>query len=250
MDRELYKSKISFHTYGGVSLPEWTCPTCQKGSLDLVGHDIQSSETATCRIENASHDPRSYEHELSCSFSLKCSKTGCGEAVYCVGSGKSEIGEIWQGEYTPLFFMPNLAIFSIPNDTPKTVKKLLNDSFALFFTNPSASVNQVRRAIETLLDDLGIKSGQLDHRIKIFQEENKDIGDALMATKHLGNAGSHSSDELTADDVLDSYEIMEKILKFLYKKTDLLTPKINEIIGNKGPIREKPINLKKGKHKR
>ena len=37
-----------------------------------------------------------------------------------------------------------------------------------------------------------------------------------MAVKWLGNAGSHSHKTISADDVLDAYEIMEEILKKIY----------------------------------
>lgn len=57
-----------------------------------------------------------------------------------------------------------------------------------------------------------------------------------MAVKWLGNAGSHSGNTVSADDVLDAYELMEKLLTEVFdeesKKIMALAKDINK---KKGP---------------
>lgn len=300
MDKELYKSKIIFsEVYKENVSPEWTfpeyiCPICvsEKSKLVLVKNSFDQSDTTAWQMERLSFDD--YVHEYNFSFSLICQD--CGETVYCMGYGEGEVHswshadpnkqeenyQEFEAKYTPLFFVPNLKMFLIPNDTPKTVKDLLNDSFRLFFANPYASANQIRRATEMLLTEQGVKrtsiskpknklhqcieeikkqnknpkfekllielSNELDQktdvvkkgkrvdlslhqRIEIFRKKNQnlELEEVLKALKNLGNAGSHTSKELTHDDVLDSYEFMEYVLNFLYVKTESLVSKAKKI---------------------
>ena len=51
----------------------------------------------------------------------------------------------------------------------------------------------------------------LHSRIKLLPKKYHDIQDIFMAVKWLGNAGSHSG-TVSADDVLDAYELMQKLL--------------------------------------
>ncbi len=58
----------------------------------------------------------------------------------------------------------------------------------------------------------------------------------LFAIKWLGNAGSHSLDEVSFDDVMDAYELISHVLDELYlsrkKKLSALAKKVNK---RKGP---------------
>lgn len=79
----------------------------------------------------------------------------------------------------------------------------------------------------------------LHSRIALYEQQNKAIATRLFAIKWLGNAGSHPG-EITKDDVLDAYEILESILDQLYvqheKRIDRMVSKVNK---KKGPIRRK-----------
>ena len=57
-----------------------------------------------------------------------------------------------------------------------------------------------------------------------------------MAVKWLGNAGSHSGTTVSAEDVLDAYELMEKLLAEVFnEESKKLKALAKKIIENKGP---------------
>ena len=56
--------------------------------------------------------------------------------------------------------------------------------------------------------------------------------------KWLGNAGSHSSAEITLDDVFDAYELMQHILIELYQPKNELGKLAKAIRKRKGPIKK------------
>ncbi|TLX23535.1 DUF4145 domain-containing protein [Chryseobacterium indologenes] len=62
-----------------------------------------------------------------------------------------------------------------------------------------------------------------------------------MAIKWIGNYGSHSSDTISKDDLLDSYEILEHVTENLYGKQLQRIERISKIINKK----KKPLNTKK-----
>ena len=68
---------------------------------------------------------------------------------------------------------------------------------------------------------------------------HKDLSDRLLAIKWLGNFGSHGSEKITIDDVLDAYEIMEDVLHEVYPDRGRNVSKLT-----------KEINRKKGPRKR
>ncbi|MBN4077968.1 DUF4145 domain-containing protein [Nitrospina gracilis] len=149
--------------------------------------------------------------------------------------------------YTPKYFSPNLKIFKYPSKTPAEVKEELENSFALFFCDPSSSGNHIRIALENLLTYLKIKrykdrAGKrtflfLHSRIELLPRKYDDIRDLFYAIKWLGNAGSHSGKQVTADDILDAYELMEELLAEVFtqrsKKVKSLAKQINKIKGPK-----------------
>lgn len=122
----------------------------------------------------------------------------------------------------------------------------LENSFSLFFCDPPSAANHVRMALEMLMTRMKIQQYRvqngkrrylsLHERIMSFPKKYHDIQDLFMAVKWLGNAGSHSGTTVSADDVFDAYELMEKLLAEVFyeesKKLKALAKKINE---NKGP---------------
>lgn len=149
--------------------------------------------------------------------------------------------------FTPLYFEPHLRLFSFPKKCPKTVCDALNESFRLFFSNPSAAVNNVRIAIEALLTELGIKrfstsNGKrrpiaLHHRINLLPVKLAQQKTLLIAAKWLGNNGSHRIDAINKDDALDACELIDHVLQEIYdsksKKIQALAKKVNK---KKGPV--------------
>ncbi|KOO54273.1 hypothetical protein ACS33_14825 [Edwardsiella ictaluri] len=114
----------------------------------------------------------------------------------------------------------------------------------MFFTSPNAAANNIRIAVERLLTELGVPDRtaqggfiKLHNRIEQIPSDYKIFKDALLAIKWNGNAGSHQGgNQLSVDDVIDIYEIIEDVLKKIY---DSDQGRIAEIIArinkNKGP---------------
>nr|WP_251071164.1 DUF4145 domain-containing protein [Shewanella sp. NKUCC01_JLK] len=155
--------------------------------------------------------------------------------------------QVYGDFFKPLFFHPHLKLISVPESTPDEVKKKLNDSFQLFFSSPPAASNHVRAAIESVLNNLNViryrvSNGKrrlinLHQRIDLLPTKYDELKELLIAVKWLGNAGSHSGKELTTDDVMDAYEIMEHILSEIYDsksaKLKALAKKVNKAKGPK-----------------
>jgi hypothetical protein len=221
-------------------IPEWPCPKCKKSSLNPVDNSFVYRETAdTLKKEKLGDDVDDFKYRFS--LFLKCADENCQESVACCGEGfvtdeyntwDEEIGEYFPETvlvFSPKYFYPPLDLFSVPWQCPDIVEKEIKQSFSLFFADPSAAANSVRKVIEKILDDKDIprdtekgkflplegKNGQ-NSRIGLFEqkliENNKEtkIIEYFRAIKFIGNEGSHAG-EITKTDVLDAYEILELI---------------------------------------
>lgn len=252
MDRKLFK--LPFQPESPL---DWQCPTCGKGLLRIKKETFFSDELAHSKksYNHEAWEPEWMEHIYSCL--MQCSNDNCQEVVASTGTGfvDWDIVEIKQGEteqvysnyYRPSYFQPHLKIIPIPDDTPEEVIDSLNDSFKLFFCSPSAAANHVRASVEAMLTDLKVKrydvSGSkrrpinLHRRIDLLPTKYNELKELLIAVKWLGNAGSHSGDELTIDDVMDTYEIMEHVLDEIYgkklTKIKSIAKKVNKAKGPK-----------------
>ena len=232
-------------------LPDWICPTCGTGLLQLKADSFFLDEKRFSRDHNhEAWDPEWIEYVYSCL--LYCSNDKCKEVVANSGVGSVDwsMGQDENGEYQevledyfkPKHFQPALKLIQIPADCPESVKTLIQDSFCLFFQSPSAAANCIRASVEQLLTELKIKrfnttNGKrriisLHRRIALLPTQFSEIRDMIIAIKWLGNAGSHSQDSLTMDDVLDAYELLEHVLSEIYaqkaKKMKALAKKINK----------------------
>lgn len=207
-------------------------------------------------MDSYPYDPRDLDStSLKYTFSaiFKCSNNSCEENFSSCGQGKviEEINDLPEGItyielLEPEYFFPHLEIFPIPVNCPKSVAEEIRSSFRLFFCDSSASANHIRKAVENILTDKGIKrfkgrervSITLHQRIRLYETKDKDIAEQLFAIKWLGNAGSHSG-LLFKDDVLDAYEILETVLDDLYvghKKS--IKKKVLLVNKRKGPLKK------------
>ncbi|ELV7529565.1 DUF4145 domain-containing protein [Edwardsiella ictaluri] len=235
----------------------WECPTCKSGLLKIIDNSFQRKETFKSHATHAYHDgqwfPEYVEYVYSCLF--QCSKKSCGEIISSSGIGFMDIVEykidennyhdpIYGDYFRPRYFEPALNLISVPDNCPSPVFSSLKESFKLFFTSPNAAANNIRIAVERLLTELGVPDRtaqggfiKLHNRIEQIPSDYKIFKDALLAIKWNGNAGSHQGgNQLSVDDVIDIYEIIEDVLKKIY---DSDQGRIAEIIArinkNKGP---------------
>jgi hypothetical protein len=253
MDRKLYKIPFKIE-----STPNWVCPKCSIGILKIKKGTYFNEELSNSK-KSRSHDdwdPQWIQQTYSCL--LQCTNDKCKEVVSNSGSGsvdwdlgvddQGNAEQVYDNFFTPLYFYPHLKLIPIPGDTPEKVSNLLNESFKLFFSSPAAASNHVRAAIEELLTDLKVKryyvhskgmrkSISLHQRIELLPTKYNGLKELFFAIKWLGNAGSHSGDSVSNDDVMDAYELVEHILKEVYDNKEIalkaLAKKVNKAKGPK-----------------
>lgn len=251
MDRKAFK-----RTFGKRGVTHFLCPSCAKGFLKvqegtLKYHETRESERAH---GHEAWDPEWIDYVYSCIF--ECTNSSCKDVVSSVGHGGVEYSYYYDenGEtdvdyddyFRPKYFFPGLKFFEIPKTAPKAVCEEIDTSFSLIFSDPASSANHIRIALENLLTNLKIKrfsagGGKrkylpLHQRIDLLPTKYDHVKDLFYAVKWLGNAGSHSAKSITVDDVFDSYEMLEEILKEVFDNRKAKVKKIaHRVNKKKGP---------------
>ncbi|MFK3989997.1 DUF4145 domain-containing protein [Psychrobacter sp. NPDC064578] len=252
MNRSLYK-----HAFTLKDSPNYNCPKCDIGLLRIAKDNFKNYTTFDLQkaMKNPEFEPEWIEYIFNCVF--ECNNDRCDGKVLCTGRGSVDVdievddnGQQYQeynDYYRPLYFHPNLELITIPKNTPADIKKLLNQSFELFFSSPSSAANLVRASIEEILNDQNIpdyfisKKGKhviltLHGRIDKLPEKYDGLKDKVFALKWLGNDGSHSGSTISLDDAMDAYELIEEVLSKIYSSKDAdLARLAKEINESKGP---------------
>lgn len=237
--------------------PDWECPACQKGLLRFRPKSFVHEELFVSRDRS---DPGWDPNWISYVYTglLVCNNDRCKETVVTAGVGsvdwsvvEDENGQpdqFYYDHFTPRCFIPHLKLLRVPSQCPETVRDHLERSFSLFFADPQSSANCVRASVEALMTDLGVRrfdktKGRrrfisLHQRISLMPKKYEHLKELMLAIKWLGNAGSHDGHaEVSIDDVMDSYDLMEHVLSETYKSKDgvlrRLAKKVNK---KKGPI--------------
>lgn len=242
MDRSLYS-----YYFTETNTPDWMCPTCKKGILRIVEKSFNKIETRDSRQAHSDPDwePCFTTYIYSCL--LRCHNERCQEIVANTGTGGADIegfynehgqpDQEWVDHFCPTFFEPPLAIIDIPADCPAEVKEPLQESFRLFFCSPASSGNNIRMAIESLLTQLDVPTHNtkpkpqrltLWDRLNLLPEKLSEFRQLFDAIRLFGNDGSHPDSRITADDVMDAYELVEHVLQALYKPAPKLPTEIVE----------------------
>ena len=253
--------KNSFQTN---NIPDWTCPTCHKGALKTEIKNIKTIENA---ISLSGHGHDAWEPEWMRGIFLgllKCSNASCNETVVVTGVYHSEEGHEYEhveDRYdmvvnemlTPTCFNPPLHIFHIDKDLPDNIRGEIINSFNVYWLDISSCANKIRVVIELIMDDMKVpktylhagkrKGYSLHKRIELFKVSNSEQAELLMAIKWIGNSGSHTSDGLTKDDILDSFEILEHVTAKLYETDSKRIAKLTKTINK----RKKPIGNTKAR---
>ncbi|MFL7768605.1 DUF4145 domain-containing protein [Proteus terrae] len=239
------------------SLPIWMCPKCMEYPLILAdAHSFKSYLTVESQADQYYQHHCPMDDSYTYHATLICSDKNCKKLVITTGEGFVDLyvddssGNVetkYEVYYQPKYFNPSLDIFPLPEQTPPVLAKAIRKSFELFFTDSNASLNQLRSAVETLLNELGVerndKNGhplKLHSRLDKLKDDNAKYRESLKAIKWLGNAGSHStcSTKVKLEDVLDGYEILQPILYELFRNKERTTEElVSAINANKGPIK-------------
>ena len=216
-------------TNGTIEKP---CPSCMIGVLVPNEKIIPKIET------NASFEMREYNYSSSeFVFSTLLTCNYCKDSVAALGKIEEGIEQDQETGIiesytiiTPTAFFPAPKIIDIPKSCHKSVNKIITESFGLFWMDIGSCANKIRIAIEVLLDELNIPRSEtspkgnikhlsLNQRIVEFERSNQKVGRCLHAVKWVGNSGSHFSD-ITINDVLDAYQLMEYSLENLYPERE------------------------------
>ncbi|MFZ5904640.1 MAG: DUF4145 domain-containing protein [Chloroflexota bacterium] len=242
--------------------PNWMCPKCGTGILRPIEKTFSFDESGDVTEERIKHgeyfDYDAYTFRYS--VLLKCNYSNCQERVSSCGHGYVQGDEdfyfveedgspvtSYREMFVPEYFYPALNLFPVSEKCPERVATEINRSFKLFFAEPSAAANYVRKAIEEILTNKGVprlsvgkRSKKvrisLHDRIVIFEATQPDIAKRLFALKWLGNEGSHAN-TITKNDVLDAYEILEWAIDDLYVGyRKLIQRKVSKINRNRKPL--------------
>lgn len=259
IDKKLYTKPFILE-----KLPLWKCPTCNSGALEVVKDTFKTKDTAST-IEQSRHD-ENFEAEwtkMVYTCVLRCSSNACKESVICSGIGginenfyydhQGKTMTDYESYYTPKFFLPHLNFFSIPEQAPMEISESIKCSFQLFFCDSASAASHLRIALEKILTNLKVPrfkfntrkkkySLSLHQRIILLKSKFSHIKTHFLAVKWLGNVGSHASEILTSDDVLNAYDIIDVILQELYAQNRQKIQKLaKQIHLKKGPINRKKI---------
>lgn len=233
MERQIYKQY-----FNDEKIPEWQCPTCEKGFLNIKKGSLISEELASsAKLHNDEYwEPFWIQLTYTCIF--ECTNINCKELVSSIGNitvdyfmvyGKDDFpDEKYYNKFVPLFFNPPLKLIKLFEGIPDSIKLILIESFKVAFCNPASSLNNIRIAIEAILNDKKIKRFNINkgkkiyinlhQRINLLSSKFDQLKEHILAVKWLGNSGSHDEKRITIDDVFDALELMEYILQEIYGK--------------------------------
>lgn len=221
---------------------DWPCPECGQLTLEIEKESFRHAATAETQKDR---DEEWFEPDMTrfiFSCIARCSRASCGEVVACQGTGGVEENEelskaveqyyLW---FRPLSFLPALPPFQLPHKCPEKIAAPLTGAFSVFLMQPGAAANLIRIAVERMLTAMGVpevKGKKLHHRLEALSGSYEHYRDRLMAIKFLGNAGSHSYDDVEVNDVEDAFGIMDHTLGELFsgRKEDIeiLTKRLND----------------------
>jgi len=248
-------------SYDEDGFPPWPCPHCGRHSLSIRAGSLASAETRDSR-EAHSHsewEPEWVSEEFVCL--VECHNNTCREV--CSVAGSTTHSWEWSAEPTgerlarslrPRFVDPAPAVFAIPKDTPEKTAKALEAAFSLFWSDPSAALNRVRTAIESLLDAAAIqrkvktKNGKyrrlsLHERIERFLPRDARTKTMMLAVKWLANIGSHEG-EVKRSRLLEVFKLLEFILDVVVeKRPQQLDRMARDIAKRKGKVAKRTKKL-------
>ncbi|WP_105649016.1 DUF4145 domain-containing protein, partial [Cronobacter dublinensis] len=173
----------------------------------------------------------------------------CNEVVCCSGISRYESdwdyekGMEYEQVLKPVNFVPALYPFIINDNCPEEISEPLAASFSVYLAQPGSAANLIRITVERLLTAIGVperndkgKRIVLHERLEKHLPDNySDYASPLMAIKFLGNAGSHTLDEVKVRDIEDAFEIMEYVVNDIFSKRkesiEVLTKRLNQRFG-------------------
>jgi len=229
----LNKPKYLLSSFSSQEFPPFPCPQCG-ASLRPEKNFLRVKESAESRYYHQVGSIELHEGRGVFTAMLSCADSNCSESVAVAGrcrrgtNERSDSSEFIDHYLDPLYFTPIINLFEIPDGVPKQVRNSLVTAFGLFWSDPASAGNALRTSIEGLMDYRGIKkwnkrpnkpdiSISLHDRIIDFSSYEKELGELLLATKWIGNAGSHSQ-ELDKKKMIEAFKLIQHVLEELFDK--------------------------------
>ncbi|MER9643200.1 DUF4145 domain-containing protein [Mesorhizobium sp. M0239] len=247
MNRDLWETGFS-------SLPKWTCPHCQKGSLHTMPGFPRVEETEYSKEEQNHPDSEPDWTVEQFVALMKCETPSCGEVVAVGGNRAAWLQEdcehhrqYWESTLVCAFVRPAPHIIPVSKKLPPEGASQLKKAFELYWLDKAAAANRLRIFVERLMDHFQVplkgkgnktKNHTLDlsERIEEFDKMKPGHKDALNALRHVGNYGSHEGQSDTQA-LLDCFELLEDALaELIDEKTAMLAAKAQNLIQNKGKV--------------
>lgn len=219
---------ISQAFYNGFNI-EWPCPACGQKTLQIMKESFECKDTFASRSASGEEwfEPEMDSAVFSCM--AECSRQQCREVVACNGDSgwererDHEHRDQYVKWYKPRNFLPALHPITLPQQCPTEITRPLTAAFSIYLSQPGSAANLIRITVERMLTAIGIQEHNNNgKRIVLHQRLSKLIGDyavykdPLMAIKFLGNAGSHTYDEVQVEDVEAAYDIMDYVVSDLF----------------------------------
>lgn len=242
--------KLSQAFFGSLQI-EWPCPACGQLTLHIKKETLHQADSYESRQlwKEEWAEPEMLSGVFCCM--AECYRPQCGEVVICSGTSGNE--RDWGGEtgdqyytfYTPVSFVPPLNPFKIHDNCPDEISEPLVASFSVYLAQPGSAANLIRITVERLLTAIGVPElNEKGKRIVLHDRLEKhlpgnyaDYAGPLMAIKFLGNAGSHTYDEVKISDIEDAFEIMEYVVSDIFSERkesiEVLTKRLNDRFGKK-----------------
>jgi hypothetical protein len=185
-------------------------------------------------IEGSTHE------EFISTFFLRCNRTTCKEIVATVGKQmrknvQEDFDICYEIEvFKPEFFYPQIDLFTLPTDLPVSIHIEIQKAFSLFWSDPSACSNAIRKTAERILDHIETTPSankNLAPRIKLLETNDPNLKIFLDAIRNVGNEGSHRT-SLEHYDVIVTFKFIENILNSLFGNDNIclvdIAKKIND----------------------
>lgn len=228
---------LSFQ-FTSTTTPAWPCPTCNDGILVPVDRTFRQETDASSRNalnrKDDGYDPLNTTGVFL--GLLRCNQKACAEPVAV--SGKVTVEEFvdendrqfFGDGFDPHFFFPAPPIFKTPTKCAGSLIEVeLKKAWSAYWADPDACANHIRSCVEALMNHLKVPRKQktkkggfmplkLHHRILLFQKEEPELGDDLIAIKWLGNSGSHAGESLTRHDILQGLPLLEHVLGEIFDR--------------------------------
>lgn len=211
-------------------VPQWTCPTCEKGTLTPVDEFTIKPNAETTQNQDEEWFDSDYAGYV---FNGMLNCGACKENVIICGTGHviqdyEDNGPGWDyfTMLTPTFFIPPLKVISpsVNDQVPDQVTLLLNKAHEICWSDPDSALNRLRSIVEEVLDYKGVprtmangNRRSLHNRIELFTEPGTEqVKAALLALKYVGNDGSHGFSGIKRKDLLDVFSIVKFCLEKLF----------------------------------